>query len=703
MRFERRVPRLTETLFSGGIALVCEQDGQLMADGPFGLFAGDTRMISTYRLSIGGHPWTLLGRSRAGRQRVEWVFQNPRLQSPSPIRAGALAMHLARTLDHSLVDEYRIEPFIAQKARVAFTIQLDADFADIFEVKEQSIRPRLNVCRQRTKEGFVLSYENGDFQRAVRIDIRSACRPSFSGALIVFEFELSPGQSWDCRLELELELDHRTVRRGPPPTRPSDYGPAVEIESDGVLAEPFRQGCEDLRGLAMRGSTDKLFIAAGVPWFMTLFGRDTLITGLMSGLDGSWSTRGALSELGERLAQSFDSFRDAEPGKLPHEVRTGELAREGSIPHAAYYGTHDAPSLYCLALWNSWRFTGDSELLRGHLDTARAALKWCDELGDRDVDELQEYGTRSREGYFNQSWKDAGDAILHADGSLPELPLATVELQGYLFAARLAMAELVEACGEHGEAEELRQKALRLQQAVERAFFMERENYYGVGLDGNKRLMTSITSNPLHLLWCGLPSMERARAVAERAFEVDLFSGWGIRTISSHHPSCNPVSYQLGSVWPHDNAIAVAGLCRYGFFDLAFRLMRPILEAANSFESSRLPEVYTGFDRESGLPLPYEKANSPQAWAAAAPILFAQVLLGLVPDAPRGRCYLSPRLPPWLPRLEMRGIELGGGRLDVTVARLGDKTVVEKCRPPTGIEMIQQLTTSPLWGAPPLL
>jgi glycogen debranching enzyme len=320
-------------------------------------------------------------------------------------------------------------------------------------------------------------------------------------------------------------------------------------------------------------------------------------------------------------------------------------------------------------------------------------------FGDEDGDGLLEYRTRSRRGYRNQGWKDAGDAIPHEDGTLAELPVATVELQGYWYAARLAMAELLDAVREHGHAEELRCAARSLRDLVEARYWMEDVGCYGLALDGDKRLVRSIASNPGHLLWCGLPAPERAARVAQRLLAEDMFSGYGLRSLSAAHRKYNPLSYQLGSVWPHDSVIFAAGLARYGLRDEAARVFSGILDAATSFEHNRLPELFCGFERDHGPPVPYERANVPQAWAAAAPILAAQIFIGLVPDVPRGRCYLSPWLPASLSHLELRGIEIGKGSLDVKIGRTGPDVRLEYANHPS-IEIVRAAPPAPLWGTP---
>jgi glycogen debranching enzyme len=394
-----------------------------------------------------------------------------------------------------------------------------------------------------------------------------------------------------------------------------------------------------------------------------------------------------------------DDFRDEEPGKIPHELRRGELTRRGDLPYSPYYGTHDAPALYCLALWSAWRWRGSDDLLERHFATARAALRWCDEMGDRDGDGLQEYATRSRKGYRNQGWKDAGDAIVDAHGREAKLPIATIELQAYLYAARLAMAELSDARGHGRDADVLRRQAAELRNAVEERFWLQDQEFYALALDGDKEPVSAITSNPGHLLWCGLASHERAVLTARRLLQPDMFSGWGVRTLSSGNPAYNPLSYQLGSVWPHDTLIASAGMWRYGLRDEASRLVKGVLEAACALEDDRLPELLCGFDAGNGMPVPYEQANVPQAWAAAVPLMATELFLGLVPDAPRARCVVSPWLPPWLPRLAVRGIRIGQGSFDIAIGREGERTVVQAIDA-RGVDVIQREAQAILGGGP---
>jgi glycogen debranching enzyme len=697
----------TVVLHGDTTALVSDLTGQCAAEELQGFFAGDTRVLSTYKFDVNGCAWRMLARSRLGHGSAQWHFQNPDLRDQlGEVRAGLVSFTLRRRVAGAMHDDLCIESFAGRPLRLRLILQLDADFADIFEVKSRSMPPRMNLLRVVDGNGVVLGYEGpGGFRRALHVKLHGSdgTAPEFAGSRISLDVSLEHGQQWRCCVEAVPEIDgERIPFRGDPHEREADppgVREAVAIECVPLLKNAFGRGQADLHALAMNTGDSPAFVAAGAPWFMSLFGRDSLMTALMTGIDGSGPAEGCLAALGRLQGTRRDDFRDEEPGKIPHELRRGELTRRGELPYSPYYGTHDAPSLYCLALWHTWRWTGRKELLHMHFETALRAIRWCDELGDCDGDGFQEYTTRSAKGYRNQGWKDAGDAIVDAQGRQAKLPVATVELQGYLFAARLAMSELCCALGLDGEGNKFRAEAEKLKRAVEARFWLEDEQFYALALDGEKRLVDAVSSNAGHLLWCGLPDLARAQRIGRRFLQPDLFSGWGLRTLTARNPAYNPLSYQLGSVWPHDTLLASAGLWRYGMREEACVLIRAILQAAEAFEDHRLPELFCGFDASEGCPVPYEEANIPQAWAAAVALFTAELFLGLVPDAPRGRCFVSPWLPEWLPRLELRGVKVGQGRLDIAVAGHGDQTVVEAVQA-AGVEVIQANVEAPLGGMP---
>ena len=425
----------------------------------------------------------------------------------------------------------------------------------------------------------------------------------------------------------------------------------------------FRQSVEDMAALRLpqTGKEKNEFIpAAGVPWFVTVFGRDSLIVSLQNLMVYPDFARGALNVLGKLQATEMDDYRDAQPGKILHEIRSGELAERKLIPHTPYYGTADATALYLITLCKAWKWLGDDSLFLQHQNVAEKCLDWIDRYGDMDGDGLQEYQTRSPQGYENMGWKDAVDSVVYPDGTPVRGPKALCELQGYTYDAWLRMADAFQYFGRLEAADRLRQRAADLKQKFEQLFWCEGTGFYAYALDGDKKQVQTIASNPGHLLWSGIVSRERAARVVARLMESDMWSGWGIRTLSSDNPAYNPFSYQNGSVWPHDNGIIAMGFKNYGFADEAAMVARDISEAASYFVFYRLPELYAGTKREPGaFPVQYLGANVPQAWAAGSVFHLLQAILGLEADAHKKTLYVDPVLPHWLSDITLHNVRVG--------------------------------------------
>ena len=341
-------------------------------------------------------------------------------------------------------------------------------------------------------------------------------------------------------------------------------------------------------------------------------------------------------------------------------MRRGELAHFKLIPHTPYYGTADATPLYLITLHTAWMCTGDRDLLTTHLATAERCLRWIDTYGDRDGDGFQEYQTRSPVGYANQGWKDSGDAVMNVDGSLVEGPKALCELQGYVYDAWLRMAQIYEALGRTDRAAELRAKAGVLFTKFNETFWNEAEGFYAYTLDGDKKPVWSVASNPGQCLWSGIVPPDRARRVADRLMKPDMWSGWGIRTLSADHKNFNPFNYQTGAVWPHDNGFIAQGMKRYGFHDETCLIAEAITRAAGYFALDQMPELYAGTQRDdSNFPVQYIGANVPQGWAAGSIFSLLQAMLGFQPDAPNKRLYVDPALPDWMNELTVRDLRVG--------------------------------------------
>jgi glycogen debranching enzyme len=379
--------------------------------------------------------------------------------------------------------------------------------------------------------------------------------------------------------------------------------------------------------------------------------------------------------LADLQATELDEHRDAEPGKIPHELRYGELAHFKQIPHTPYFGTADATILYIIALHEAWKWMGDDSLLSAYQQVVLKCMDWIDRYGDRDGDGFQEYQTRSQQGYENMGWKDAGEALVYPDGSLVKGPKALCELQGYAYDAKLRAGEAAEYLGQTERAAQLRKEAADLQQRFEEHFWCEDVGYYAYALDGDKKPVKTIASNAGHLLWSGIARPDRGERVMQRLLEPDMWSGWGIRTLSEQNPAYNPFSYQNGSVWPHDNGIIAMGFKRYGFTKEVAMIARDISEAASYFVFNRLPELYAGVKREPGtFPVQYLGANVPQAWAAGSVFHLLRAILGLDADAPHRTLYVDPVLPRWLPDITLRRLRVGKATVDIRFYREGEIT-----------------------------
>ena len=382
--------------------------------------------------------------------------------------------------------------------------------------------------------------------------------------------------------------------------------------------------------------------------------------------------------LGARQSHVTDDYRDAEPGKILHEMRYGELAHFKLIPHTPYFGTADATPLYLMLLHTAWRWTGDRALIERQLGVAEGCLDWIDHYGDRDGDGFQEYATRSPAGYENVGWKDSADGVLYPDGTCVKGPKALVELQAYVYAGWVGMAEIYDALGKPDLAAGLRAKAAAMQARFDAAFWSDETGFYAFALDGDKKQVLSVASNVGHALWAKLIPQARAKQVVDRLMAPDMFSGWGIRTLSGKHRAFNPYSYHNGSVWPHDNSLIALGMKRYGFAAEAGRVARAVSGAGSFFALHQLPELYAGIARDdTNFPVQYLGVNVPQAWAAGSTFAFTQALAGVEADAPNRRLHLDPVLPEWLPELTVHDLAVGDQVFDVRFTRTKDGTATE--------------------------
>ncbi len=700
MAFKVQVGPPQITIHQGQSVLVTQPDGQVTFPTDRGLFFYDTRVLSVWGIQANGEDWDLLNGGPLTHDCARIFLTNRRFMTEDgPIAEHSLSLVNSRMIAGGMHEDIDITNFGLRPVRFNLEITMRSDFADIFEVKQGTIvrRGRITTEWSGAHARLTTTYRNRDFLRAISVTAKdSGSAPVYANGRLSFGVEIEPGCTWHTCLLYNLQDGDRQFH--PPHDCPSRSEHSHQAEERREwrrrvlkirtpcthFQDFYNQAVDDMAALRLplAGTDHMVFVpAAGLPWFVAPFGRDSLIVSLQTILVYPEFARGALDVLGRWQATERDDYRDAEPGKILHELRYGELAHFKLIPHTPYYGTADATPLYLITLHAAWRATGDRALLERHLGHAEGCLDWIDNWGDRDRDGFQEYQTRSPAGYENLAWKDAGDAVRYLDGTPVKGPKALVELQGYVYDAWLRMAEIFECLGRPDRAATLRAKAQRLFERFNEAFWDEKSGFYAYLLDGKKQRVLSVASNPGHCLFSGIVPPDRAERVVRRLMEPDMSTGWGLRTLSSAHPAFNPYSYQNGSVWPHDNGIIAEGFKRYGFHVEAAELARDITIASSHFQLSQVPELYAGVQREDGgFPVQYLGANVPQAWAAGSAFMLVQALLGIQPDAPNDRLYVDPWLPDWLPEIQLIDVRLGHHVLDLRFAREGDTTGFEVTR-----------------------
>ncbi len=697
------VPSLTATggavtLVEGQTFCVSGRTGDISPDFPHGLFVFDTRTVSRWELRLNGHriepltvdvhdPFaaTFIGRSAPAKGHADAdvvVFRH---------RHIGLGMR-----ERIVVRNYGLAP-------VPITVELacDADFADLFEVKETRVERHGELRQSFADDGLEFGHRWNGLRKTTRI--RCSCAPETELGLLSWHQNVDMGESWEICVEVTTELDGVAVQPTftcgghddeAPPRRRMDTWHATlpTVSTDNVaLAETLTRSAQDLGALRIFDPEhpDLPILAAGAPWFMTVFGRDSLLTAWMTLIADPSLAHGVLETLARFQGRDVDPTTEEEPGKILHEMRfgsSGSLALGGG---EVYYGSVDATPLFVMMLAELRRWDPRDVLVDRLLPHADRALEWIEQFGDLDGDGYVEYRRKTERGLANQGWKDSWDAIRHADGSLAQAPIALCEVQAYVYAAYVARVHLAQEAGDEPTAERYAAKALALRTRFNDDFWLDEHGCYALALDADKRPVHAVTSNVGHCLWSGIVDPERAEIVATTLMSDGMFSGFGVRTLSTSSRAYNPVSYHNGSVWPHDNALCASGLARYGFVEAAQRIIAGQLEVARSHEW-RLPELFAGFGRdELSVPASYPTSCSPQAWAAASPLLWLRTLLRLDPVAPQGRLWLDPSLPDGIGHLRVEGIRIADRRLTVSVDASGTTVegadgleVTRRARPP---------------------
>ncbi len=676
------VPRQSLIIKEGEYFLYTYENGD-MAHGNragLGLYYRDTRFLSTLETRIEGlQPLFLSSSAERG------YIANIHLSNPDITEDGrvivpqdAISIRRSRLIKEGLLERLYVRNYHAVPVHVRLSIALASDFADIFEVRGMRRDKRGKVHRPSVRENeVILSYTGTDLMRRKTRIIFSRppdeTRGGRAGVELTFSFLLGIGEVEYLDLQvIPLEEGEEKApakfleaRRELRRSYEEWMEPTTRIATDNnVFNLVIQRSVRDLRALHTRTRYGDILVG-GVPWYSTPFGRDALIASYQTLILKPELARDSLYFLASFQGNEVNDWRDEEPGKILHEIRQGEMARMNEIPHTPYYGTVDATPLFLILVSEYLKWTGDMETFFRLEDNVRAALRWIDEYGDLDGDGLVEYSRRSPLGLANQYWKDSGDSILFPGGRLPCMPVATVETQGYVYYAKRRMGELYLDLGQEELGRRLLAEAEEVRRKVEDLFWDEELGYYVLALDGEKNPVRVISSNAGQLLFTGLPSPERAERVIRRLVDSEMFSGWGIRTLSERTHYYNPMSYHNGSIWPHDNALILRGMKRYGADEACLKVVEGIATACTRMENLRLPELFCGFRRTLyDEPVPYPVACSPQAWASGAVFLILQSLLGISPDAPRGIIYVNkPCLPPWLERVRLQNLRVGNSRL----------------------------------------
>ncbi|MFN2524721.1 MAG: glycogen debranching N-terminal domain-containing protein, partial [Actinomycetota bacterium] len=652
-----------------------------------GLYCDDARYLSEMRLTLGGKKPVLLSSAADLAYQAFFELTNPELTKARDQVVPQMTLNLRRNrlVADRVYERIEIRNHGVVRARTELELVLAADFADMFEIRG---------VRRRTSRGQALAPKHEDetlrfaylgqdeiFRETIiemdpepkKLEIETE---SVTARWLI---DLQPGESIQVELQFEPSASGERKRRRSFKSAESYvqsgvadwYQSCTRIEGLHRSFDRFvSASARDLRAL-LTPTQNGPVLTAGIPWYVAPFGRDALLTCYEMMLLNADPARDTLLFLAKHQAKEDDELRDAEPGKILHELRVGELARAGLIPHTPYYGSVDSTPLFLMLAAAYYRWTEDLETmqqLRGSLD---AAVGWINKFGDGDGDGFVEYHKRSPAGLDNQGWKDSEDSIVHADGRPAEGPIALAEVQGYVYLGKQRIADVYEDLGAEDLAQNLRSEAAALKDAFNNAFWMSDEGTFALALDGRKRQVKSVTSNAGHCLYCHIADDKKGAGVAERLMAPDMFSGWGIRTLSAESPAYNPMSYHNGSVWPHDNAIVAAGLKRYGFSSATEAIATALFDAAVASREMRLPELFCGFKRREGLPfVGYPVACRPQAWAAAVPFMILQSMLGISARAPEGLLTVNhPALPSWLGHLELHDLRVAKSKISLAFTR----------------------------------
>ncbi|PYS41950.1 MAG: amylo-alpha-1,6-glucosidase [Acidobacteria bacterium] len=683
-----------------------------------GLFVYQTRMLSSYRYFIDGQPPRPLALSNVHQNTWMgyYIVAPPGVDPDSRpdfgpgrlIAAQTVEFRVSRFIGDGMHEDIDIKNFAGIPVEFTVEIELDADFADWGEVHgDRQQRGELEkTWKQIRPSEWELSftytaehqYRKQSESGIARIDRRlyvvvhnTSSEPGYHNNRITFQIALEPQQPWHVCLNFIPQIEGKKLHpmygctsfiAVQDPDEPeqifleesASFASADTETLAPMVTATLAQARRDLASLRLNDldhGVSAWTMAAGLPVYTALFGRDTLTASWQAAMLGSGMMQGTLAELAACAGKEVNDWRDEQPGRMIHQMNTGPLAALNYGPLGRYYGSETTSGFYPFVVSALWHWTGDKDLVRPYVEPALNALRWLDEWSDRNHDGFYEYLTRSSQPTVNQGWKDAADSIVDEDGKIVEPPIATCEEQSFVYVAKLHFSELLWWLGQTDQARKLYGEAMELKKRFNDVFWMEDEGFFAMGLDSKKRQIRSIASNPGHCLATGIVDESLVQRTASRLFSDEMFSGWGIRTLSSAHPAYNPYSYHRGSVWPVEQGTFAIGFARYGLHHYMNLLCRAQFEAAALFDFYRLPELFSGHPRDVAHPFPanYPNANSPQAWSASTVFSMLQAILGLYPYAPLKMLLIDPHLPDWLPDITLRDLRVGDAKVTIRFFR----------------------------------
>jgi glycogen debranching enzyme len=679
------------TLIDGKTFLSTNVAGDITPPGAadVGFFYSDTRFLSHLEFRVNGRRPVVLSSSteKTYASQIELTAAQGVLRESFDLPENTVHIRRQQLLNgDTFVERYTFQNFNRNHVNLSVEISVDADFADVFAVR--------GIHRDR----------HGSFYRPIHSDnclVFVYCGLDRTLRQTVVEMRPAPTQMeersghWQVTIapgeQTRIELTVHPVvgeKRGNGKSphfetclqrrreRYSSWSSEIShfSTSHGVFDAVLGTAISDFHALQIADGAQGI-IAAGIPWFATIFGRDSVIASYQALLLDPRLASDTLRVLARYQGGEYNDWRDEEPGKILHEYRQGEMTCAGEMPFGPYYGSLDSTPLFLILLSETFSWTADHDLVRELLPAAHRALDWIDRYADLDGDGFVEYSRRSSKGLPNQSWKDSWDANMRADGTLPAAPIAPIEVQGYVYDAKYRMASLLRSFGDNARADKLKLDAQAMARRLGH-YWMSRKDFYAIALDRDKKPVEIVSSNPGHLLFSRAVPKDRARAIVKRMMQPDMFTGWGWRTLSDAEAGFNPLSYHRGSVWPHDNSLIAHGMALNGFRDPALRVLTSLFEAALNFRDYRLPELFCGVQRHEGdEPVQYPVSCSPQAWASGSWFLMLTSILGIRPSAPRKELNIfNPQLPPWLNEFQIRNMRVGNSRVDLDFTRRGERT-----------------------------